>query len=245
MDFSQRMAAFKFVAAIFSASWIVAAASGQTLAVQPVNVFLAPGQTTATLTVVDQGTESTSIQIRVFAWNQSGGKDSLVPSSAVVVSPPIATIAPGSKQIVRLVLRKPPQGREDTYRVLLDQIPPPAQPGIVHIVLRLSIPVFAEPETRALPHDEFRIERRGDQLLLVGVNGGLRHDVIRSIVLSTHDGHELKVDPNELPYILAGATRQWPITVQGPLPLPGTSLQLTAHADSGVIDEQVQVVSAP
>lgn len=245
MDSSRRMAVTRLLAAISTACWIGWTAQAQTLAVQPVNVLLAPGQRTATLTVTDEGTESTSIQVRVFDWNQENGKDTLVPSSAVVVSPPIATIGPANKQIVRLILRKPPQGHEDTYRILLDQIPPPSAPGVVHIVLRLSIPVFAEPDIRALPRDQFRIERSGDQLYLVGINDGLRHDLIRDIVLSTHDGQKWKADPNELPYVLAGATRRWPIAVQGPLPLPGSSLQLTARAESGVIDEQVQVVSTP
>jgi fimbrial chaperone protein len=144
-----------------------------------------------------------------------------------------------------LILRQPPLDREATYRILVDQIPPPAEPGIVHMVLRLSIPIFAQPATRALPHIQFHVERDAGKLFLVGVNDGLRHEAIHEIVLSTGDGRKLKEEPSSSPYILAGSTRRWPIAAQDPLPLPSETLQLTAHADAGVIDQQVRFVPAP
>lgn len=105
-----------------------------------------------------------------------------------MVSPPIATIAPAAMQVVRLILRQPPVGREVTYRIFVDQIPPPAEPGMVHVVLRLSIPIFAQPATPAVPRIRFHIEQEGGQLVLVGVNNGLRHEALRNIALHTSDG---------------------------------------------------------
>jgi fimbrial chaperone protein len=220
-------------------------ARAQSLSVQPVNIFLLPGQKATTMTVRNQGNSETSIQIRVYAWIQKNGDDQLTTSDGVVVSPPLATIAPGASQVVRLILRQPPQGREATYRILVDQIPPPAEPGIVHVVLRLSIPIFAEPTTRALPHVQFHLEGDGNQLFLVGINDGLRHEAIRDIVLLTGNGRELKEESGTSPYILAGATRRWPIAAQGSLPLPSESLRLTAHGDTGAIEQQASFVTAP
>lgn len=221
------------------------AAQAQSLSVLPVNVFLAPGQNAASLTVTNHGTTDTSIQIRAFAWDQPGGEDRLGPTDGLVVSPPIATIASGATQVIRLILRQPAQGQEATWRILIDQIPPPAEPGIVHVVLRLSIPVFAQPVTRAVPHVQFHMETDGGQLYLVGVNDGLRHEAIRNISLSTTDGVKLTSDVGISPYVLAGVTRRWHIAVSGPLPKPGDTLRLTAHADSGAIEEQVRVVPKP
>src|SRR5580704_6037551 len=119
-------------------------ARAQSLMVLPVNVRMAPGQRTASVTVVNHGATEASIQIRAYAWTQPNGKEQLTLSDVVLVSPPIASIAPGGTQIVRLVLRQSPQDREATYRILLDQIPPPATPGTVRVVLRMSIPIFAQ-----------------------------------------------------------------------------------------------------
>src|ERR1700691_2443738 len=155
-------------------------AEAESLSVVPVNIFLPPGQKATTLTVTNQGTSQTTIQIRAFAWNQQGDDDQLTTSDEVVVSPPLASIAPGAGQVVRLILRKTPQGREATYRVLIDQIPPPAEAGVVHVVLRMSIPIFAQPMTRSLPHVQYRIEVHAGKLILVGINDGLRHEAIRN-----------------------------------------------------------------
>lgn len=221
------------------------AAGAQALSVLPVSIFLAPGQAATTLTVTNQGLRETSVQIRAYAWTQADGSDQLTTSDVIVASPPIATIAPGGTQVVRLILRRQPQGSEATYRILVDQIPPPAEPGVVHVVLRLSIPIFAQPDTRAIADVQFHIECDSGQMYLVAINKGLRHEAIRDILLLTSDARELKPAPGSLPYILPGATRRWAITPQGPLPLPGESLRLKAHTDAGAIERQVNVVAKP
>jgi fimbrial chaperone protein len=241
------MAAAKTAAAILIVILTGRAATAQALSVLPVNIFLPPGQRATTLTVTNQGNRETAIQVRAYAWNQPDGEDILTSSDAVMVSPPLATIAPGATQVVRLILRLPPLSgdREATYRILVDQIPPPAEPGIVQVVLRLSIPIFALPTTRAASIVRYHIELNSGQIYLVGSNDGLRHEAIRDIVLSTGDGRKLTPGPGASPYVLSGATRRWPIARQGPLPLPGETLRLTAHSDSGAIEEQVSVAPAP
>jgi len=222
------------------------AAGAQALSVLPVNIFLQPGQKATTLTVTNQGSSATAIQIRGYAWNQKTGDDELIATDDLVVSPPIATIAAGATQVVRLILRQSPQGQEGTYRIIVDQIPPPAEPGVVHIVLRLSIPVFAQPDIRVVPHIQFHVEKKDGKFFVVGVNDGNSHDVIRDIVLTTTDGKKLNQEKDNSPYILAGTTRRWPIAVDASQPLPtGNSFQLTAHSNGGAIAQQVSVVDRP
>jgi len=239
-----RIAVTRSLAAILLVFAIRLAASGQTLSVLPVNVLMGPGQRASSLTVTNQGSTSTSIQIRAFSWNQDGDQDVLTPSDLVVVSPPIATLAPGASQVVRLILRESPPARESTYRIILDQIPPPAEPGVIHVVLRLSIPIFAQPMVRVNPDVKFHLENKNGQLFLVGINNGRRHLAVRQIELSTSDGRQLKTDGGASPYVLAGVTRHWKIDAQGsPLPLPN-QLQLKAQSDAGAIEEQVSVIGA-
>lgn len=195
--------------------------------------------------MINDGSTVTAIQVRTYAWSQTDGKDQLTTSDAILASPPIVTIAPGDSQVVRLVLRRMPQGHEATYRILLDQIPPAAEVGIVHIVLRLSIPVFAQPMARAVPRVHFYIERNAGQVFLVGVNDGLRHEAIRNIVLSTSDGRQLTTASGASPYILAGVTRRWEIEAQNTLALEDDTLRMTALTDGGTIEQQVRLVGIP
>jgi fimbrial chaperone protein len=219
-------------------------AGAQSLSVLPVNVFMQPGQKAATLSVTNSGQKPTSIQVRAYDWSQKSDEDQLTPSNIVVASPPLATIAPGSSQVVRLILRQTPVGREATYRIVLDQIPGPGEPGEVQMVLRLSIPIFAMPATKAAPQVQFHLESDGDKLFLVGVNTGLSHQTIHNIVVTTANGHKIsayKVSP----YILAGVTRRWELDARGYAPQPGEILKLTADGIAAAINEQVGVNSAP
>lgn len=240
------MAAAKASAAIFFILIAGAVAGAQALSVLPVTIPLSPGQKTTSLTITNQGTIETAIQIRVYAWSQKDGDGDfqLTATNLVVLSPPIARIAPGASQVIRIILRQLPEGREATYRILIDQIPPPAEPGVVHVVLRMSIPIFAQPAIRSFADVQFHLERKDGQIYLVGLNAGNLHESIRDIVLTTSDGRKLKPESNASPYILAGVTRRWRIAAQDSLPLSSETLQLTAHANSGAIEEQVRFVQA-
>ena len=52
---------------------------------------------------------------------------------------------------------------------------------MVHVVLLLSIPIFAQPVTPAVPLIRFHLEHEDGQLVLVAVNNGLRHEALRNI----------------------------------------------------------------
>lgn len=216
-------------------------AGAQSLTVLPVSIQMTPGQSATTLTIINAGDKETSVQIRAYAWNQPGGEDALTPSTQILTSPPIATIPARAAQIVRLVLRQKPSGREATYRIIVDQIPPPAEPGTVRIALRLSIPVFALPPTRALPHLNYRIERKGTQAWMVAENDGTRHETLRNIAMTGG----LTPTGNASPYVLAGVTRRWPLTAASGFPAAGAAIRLKAGADSGAVDQPVPVIVLP
>jgi fimbrial chaperone protein len=226
---------------------ISSAVMAQSLSVLPVNIQMAPKQMGTSLTVINQGAAETSVQIRAFAWKQVNGTEQLTPSDDVQVSPPIATIAPGATQIVRLVLRRAPQGTEATYRILLDQIPPAAESGTVRVALRLSIPVFAQPNARAAARVTYRVESRDGVVTLVAINEGTRHETLRDATLSNGQGIDLKPAANASPYILAGATRSWAIatSANGVPPASGSTLRLTGVSNAGAVSETVPVIGDP
>lgn len=215
------------------------------MTVLPVHVQIPPGQKAATLSVTNAGAAETSIQIRAYAWAQPNGDDQLTATDDVVVSPPIATIAPGGTQIIRLVLRRTPEAREDTYRILLDQIPPPAEQGIVHVVLRISIPIFAQPKTRAVSHVKFHIESSAQQMFLLAANDGVVHEALSNLEVNTAAGGKIETGFSGSQYVLAGATRRWQIKPTDSFQPVRDNMRVTAKALNGVIQQQVRGADNP
>lgn len=108
-------------------------AAGEGLSVSPINVAMAPGQMATVINLGNQGNREISFQIRAFTWQQTATDDPLSPTEELFVSPPLGTIAPGATQVARLVLRQAPREREATYRILVDELPPPAEAGSVRV----------------------------------------------------------------------------------------------------------------
>ena len=218
----------------------------QGIVIEPVNVVMAPEQAAATLTIGNGGDHEISFQIRAFTWQQDRAGDSqLARTNELLVSPPLGTIAPGATQIARLVLSRAPQDRELSYRILIDELPPPAREGVVHVALRFSIPVFAEPAGIAAPHVQWRIATQGSQAWLVASNDGARHQSVHDIVLRSADGRTLQLKSDTPPYVLAGGEHRWSIQPGGSSFASGTVLRLTALGDGAAIDQQVRVDGGP
>lgn len=216
----------------------------QGFTVSPVSIEIGGGQRTAVLTVQNHSDREASFQVRPFAWAQPGGVDDLQPTDALLASPPLGVLPVGASQVVRLVLRQPAQGRENAYRIWLDQIPPPAAPGAVGFALRLSIPIFAEPPGRVAAQLRWVVEASGETLVLVAVNEGTRRAVVHDLELHAPGGGALALEANVSPYVLAGATRRWQVLAAASAPARGETLRLTAIADTGPIDKAVAVVRA-
>ena len=243
---SHRNRAVSSLAATLAFGIFTIPAGAHGITIDPVNVVMAPGQAAATLTIANGGDQEISFQIRAFAWQQDRAGDSqLARTDELLVSPPLGTIAPGATQIARLVLTRAPQDRELSYRILIDELPPPAQAGVVRVALRFSIPVFAEPAGIVAPHVQWRIATQGTQAWLVALNDGTRHQSVHEIALRAADGRTLRLKSDTPPYVLAGGEHRWIIQLQGLLLSPGSVMRLTALGDGEAIDQQVRVDGGP
>jgi fimbrial chaperone protein len=216
----------------------------QGMTIFPVTVELPPGQLAATLTLQNDNDRDLPFQVRPYAWGPPQGADDLSETDLLAVSPPLGVVRAHQRQVVRLVLRRPAGDREAAYRILVDQIPPPPKQGEVNFQLRLSIPVFAEPAGRAAPQVRWRLETTQAGAVLVAVNDGARRLVVRDMVLIAPGGRPAEVGRGVSPYILAGATRRWPLAPGAPAPRPGEDYRLKAHADTGALDQVVTVQRA-
>ena len=118
------------------------------LRVAPVLLDVASGGKSTSLTVWNDGKAPVPVQVRVFLWTHKGNDDILMPTKAVVASPPIATLKPGGENLIRIVrVAATPVAARESYRVLVDQLPDPKamKPGVVGILVRHAIPLYFEP----------------------------------------------------------------------------------------------------
>jgi fimbrial chaperone protein len=209
-------------------------AKASSLEISPVSVNLVAGQSAKVIEIRNRGGSSVAIQIRAYAWSQSGNSDVLVPTRDIILSPPIFTISAGGSQTIRLLLRRPGGAGERSYRLLLDEVlSPDAQRNQVGIALRISLPVIAaaaSPPSRSL---RWRARRgAGNQILVSAANMGNVYDKVHAIAVTLPDGsHPRIVSSGDNPYLLTNTQREW--IVQGATPSSTLRLNVTTQAGIG------------
>ena len=127
------------LAAIMWAAWSAPASAG-TLQVNPVLVDITADRRTASVTVRNE--EAVPVTIRAYAlvWTQADGGDSYDETAEVIVSPPVATLAPGATQLIRVGLRAP-AGAPRSYRLIIEEVPEANPGGGIRVALRLNLPL--------------------------------------------------------------------------------------------------------
>lgn len=138
-------------AALLSASFAALPACASTVVIWPVDPTLKPGEQATALWLENKGDKPVTLQVRSFDWAQPQGDDTLTPQNDVVVSPPIATVPAGKRQLVRIIRRNPAAAGapEKAYRLLIDEVPTQPAPGDpaaasarLAVQMRYSIPLF-------------------------------------------------------------------------------------------------------
>lgn len=134
----------------------MAQAPGGSILLWPVNPVIEADERAAALWLENPGKAPVTLQIRIYAWAQQGGKNVYAAQDAILGTPPIATIALSEKQLVRLTRTLPAAvGAEAAYRVVLDEIPmakPTGESGAtVSFRMRYSLPLFAYGQSLTSP----------------------------------------------------------------------------------------------
>jgi fimbrial chaperone protein len=228
------------------AMWLAGAgaASAGSFAVSPVRATLSAARGTGSLTVHNNGTEAAVVQLSVVAWSQESGQDVYQPSKDVLATPPLFTVQPGASQVVRVGLRRAPDAtRELSYRLYLQEVPPPPKADFtgLQVALRLSVPVFVTPaKANAKPVLHWRLSRApGGGLTLAADNNGSVHVQVANFSLADANGKAL-ASRQVAAYLLPNQGRAWQLALE-PLPAAGTKLQLAAQTDAGDLKSDVTV----
>lgn len=222
---------------------VVQAAS---LQISPVTVDMPPDANAVGITLSNPGAKPLYGQVRVFRWGQDDAGDTLDATQDIVASPPLIQVAPHSDQLVRLVRQSHNVvSTEQSFRVLIDEIPPPdaAAANGVTIRLRYSVPIFIHPNGAiGKPELSWQLLRSPQGWLLRVSNAGNRHGQIGEVKLLAA-GKTLILNKGLLGYVLAGHTQQWKVDLDPGVALQG-SLKIQANIN-GQSSGAVATVAAP
>ena len=234
--------------ALLGTAALVAALHAQaasSILIWPINPSIDADAKATALWLENRGTQPVDLQIRVFEWKQQGFEDQLSPQSVIAGSPPMATVAPGKRQMIRLMRMQPvAPGQQHAYRVLVDELLPDqqqqAQQNAVQFQMRYSVPLFAYGEGVGMPTPQkalpagvqalapqltFRIANEGGQPTLYVNNHGHAHARLSQVQLRGANGQRLAVADGLLGYVLPGVEMRWKL----PQPAPANPLTLSAQ----------------
>jgi fimbrial chaperone protein len=184
-----------------------------TFSISPLRVELSSSAQTGVLTIRNQEATPVVVQADTRLWTQADGQEQLSPTRDVLVSPAVFTIPANGSQIVRVALRRAPDAeRELSYRLILTEVPQPANPDFtgLSVALRLSLPVFVAPAEKAEPQLDWSATRNADgRLALAARNSGNAHARVLNFTVTSATGNGGAVAQSTTAYILPGQSRTW------------------------------------
>lgn len=217
-----------------------------TFEVNPIRVDLSPSSRTAALTVRNSGSDQVVVQISVMAWSQEQGRDLLNATEDILISPPIATIAPDREQIIRVGLRRAPDAKKElSYRLFLQEVPPPPKPGFqgLQVALRIGLPVFVGPRegpARALLTWDAQL-RDSDVVKLKMQNNGTGHIQVSDVELSLPSEQQPLAAHSSLVYVLPGQSHEWDLKLRHGGVKKTDRVLLKVTTDAGVVNTDIDL----
>jgi len=136
------------------------------LQVDPVKVEITAERKIAAVKIKNEGSAAVTVRGYALGWEQVDGEDRYEEVSSIIVSPPVATIAAGGEQLMRVGIRPSASG-VGSYRLIVEEVPD-ANPGAgIQVALRLSMPLFVYQKTGALADLSWSAVREADGSLSV------------------------------------------------------------------------------
>lgn len=224
---------YSLIAAAFAISQ--PAFSAASVLVWPIDPVLEDYQNASSVWLENKGTDSAYFQIRVFKWTQVNGEDRYENQKDIIVSPPFTTVEPKHKQLVRLVrdaAGKVAPGRENAYRILIDEIPKPASdnskdaPSGLKYQMRYFIPLFSGGEgiwtkedfnkkrnlkTMAMPLLSAKVIKHKNTNWLEVHNNGVVHARLSNLETMLGNNKVMAVIPGLVGYVLPNSTMRFPL----------------------------------
>lgn len=197
------------------------------LLIWPTQIHADTKERSIALWVENQGRKEEVLQARGFIWHHKDGLDELEKQSSLIVSPPIAKIAPGKKQLFRIMNKVPVAANEvRSYRIILDEIPKKANQESameeqmnhgIKFQFRYSIPIFIYGQglsnkdrqsmsvQKVISELKWKITQENGQNILSITNHGSYFVHLSNIQFKNNAGTESGIAG----YILPKSTKKW------------------------------------
>ncbi|AMZ77757.1 MULTISPECIES: fimbrial biogenesis chaperone [Enterobacter] len=187
------------------------------LQIAPVSLTLQAMQNADGIWLSNEGGTPLHAQVRVWRWTQSGFSDKLSSAQGLVISPPMLVLAPGEKQLVRVIRTVPTTpNAEASWRLSIDELPPGIRENNrLQFVMRYSVPVFTQPAglVDAAPKLQWRVVEADGKAFFEVKNQGNIHAQLAQATLVKDDGRRKIITPGLMGYVLPGSTMRWVIPV--------------------------------
>jgi len=227
-------------------------ANAAALSLVPVRIALTAKQPISAISVHNDGDEATVVQLEVVQWSQADGKDVYAATAEILATPPIFTVPPGGSQLVRIGLRRAADAEHElTYRVFLQEIPPPPTSEFkgLHVALRFGVPVFVAAATSKAKRDvapvaalqwRTHVVPGAGLITLTATNTAAAHVQVTRFNLTLPRDSKMLAERKAPKYIFPGQHGDWQIELT-PAPVVGDSLHVSAETDAGLVEADVTV----
>lgn len=209
-----RQSALAYLSSLFC---IVSPALAGGLQIAPVSLTLRGTQNADGIWLSNEGGTPLNAQVRVWRWTQSGYNDRLSIVQGLVISPPMLTLAPGEKQLVRVIRTdSSTRNAEEAWRLFVDELPPAKrEKNQIQFVMRYSVPVFVQSAglTDATPKLHWTLVQADGKAFIEVNNQGSSHAQLAQATYVQANGARKVISPGLLGYVLPGSTMRWIIPV--------------------------------
>ncbi|MDR5792349.1 molecular chaperone [Caballeronia sp. LZ008] len=217
------------------------------LQISPVTIQLTAAENGKVINLSNGGDEPIHAQVRAFVWDQADEQDKLTPTREIVASPPIAEVAAGGQQVIRVIRASmEPLQQERAYRLLIDELPPEGATAGANVQFRFrySVPLFISPAGEAgKPKLQWSIvERNGKPFLLVS-NSGAIHAQLSAVSLK-NGGADIPISAGLLGYVLPGRVRAWALPAAASA-LRGKPADVAATVNGSAVTERLGESGGP
>lgn len=183
-----------------------------TFNISPIKITLSKNSSIAVIHLRNDGDSATTIQLQTMRWIQDGEGDKLQPTREIIATPQIFSIKAGATQLIRVgMVARPDQVTEAAYRLVLDEIPPPPEPGFkgLQVTLKINFPIFVQPLSKSSPELEFSWAQTSDKKIRVSIaNHGSAHvQILRTKISDESDEKSVFFTQEKSLYILPGQSR--------------------------------------
>lgn len=209
--------------------------------VVPARLFFDREAASGVVTVVNEGNDKITLQVKAMEWSQDlQGKDLYQDSGDLVFFPRILSIEKGTQKIIRVGTKKPAGDREKTYRLFVEEIPQPqkAEPDTTKltVAVRFGVPIFVKPAREELSAEMTELAVSEGVITATVRNTGNTHFRITSISVVGTDSQKKETFSTPINgwYLLSGATRTYSATIAKDTCAATRQIVISVETDSKV-----------